>query len=176
MKPKSKQWLDCSRACALLVCLTLAGCQPLGALITETAGSESTSTAIGTTKRAIQTPAGLILLAEAELAFGNADAALTLYLKASQQSMNTEVSERAAFLARQVGSDQQIEEALERWSLVDPQSRGALEASLFSRPKRVAWRFSKRRSRGYSRWNLNIALIGLQVFGLAYQWINKMTF
>jgi len=130
MKPKSKQWPDCSRACVLLVCLTLAGCQPPGTLINEAPDSESTSTAVVEPKRAIQTPAGLILLAEAELALGNADAAMILYLKASQQSMNTEVSERAAFLARQVGSDQQIEEALERWSLVDPQSRGALEASL----------------------------------------------
>ncbi|MDC3032953.1 tetratricopeptide repeat protein, partial [Litorivicinus sp.] len=88
------------------------------------------TTAIVEPKRAIQTPAGLILLAEAELSLGNADAALTLYLKAAQQSMNSEVSERAAFLARQAGSDQQIEEALERWSVVDPKSRGALEASL----------------------------------------------
>ena len=113
-----------------MVCLTLAGCQPPGTLITEAPDSESISTTVVEPKRAIQTPAGLILLAEAELALGNTDAALTLYLKASQQSMNTEVTERAAFLARQVGSDQQIEEALERWSLVDPHSRGALEASL----------------------------------------------
>ena len=130
MKPKSKQWPDCSRAFALLVCLTLAGCQPPGTLITEPLGSESTSTAGVEPKRAIQTPAGLILLAEAELALGNADAALTLYLRASRQSMNAEVSERAAFLARQIGSDQQIEKALERWMLVDSKSRGALEASV----------------------------------------------
>ena len=113
-----------------MVCLTLAACQPLGTSITEPPGSESMSTAVIEPKRAIQTPAGLILLAEAELSLGNADAALILYLKAAQQSTNTEVSERAAFLARQAGSDQQIEEALERWSLVDPQSLGALEASL----------------------------------------------
>jgi Flp pilus assembly protein TadD len=70
------------------------------------------------------------MLAEAELARGNADAALSLYLKASRQSTNIEVAERTAFLARQAGSDQQMEEALERWSDVDPESRGALEASL----------------------------------------------
>ena len=80
--------------------------------------------------RDIQTPSGLIMLAEAELARGNAGAALSLYLRASRQSTNIEVAERAAFLARQAGSDQQMEEALEHWSNVDPESRGALEASL----------------------------------------------
>ena len=157
-----------------MVCLTLAGCQPLGTLITEPPGSESTSAAVVEPKRAIQTPAGLILLAEAELARGNADAALTLYLKASKQSMNTEVSERATFLARQVGSDQQIEEALERWSLVDPQSRGALEASvIFAAEKGRLEILETSLTRLLTFWNLSIVLIGLQVFGLAYQWINK---
>ena len=89
--------------------------------------------------------------------------------------MNTEVSERAAFLARQVGSDQQIEEALERWSL-RIQNHAEPSRLPHFRGRKGAWRFSKHRSRGYSRWNLNIVLIGLQVFGLAYQWINKMTF
>ena len=70
------------------------------------------------------------MLAEAELARGDADAALSLYLRASRQSTNIEVAERAAFLARQAGSDQQIEEALGRWSDIDPESRGVLEASL----------------------------------------------
>jgi Flp pilus assembly protein TadD len=130
MKPKSKQWPDCSRACALLVLLTLAGCQPADTLITEHPTFGSNETTVVQPNRDIQTPSGLILLAEAELARGNADAALTLYLKASQHSANIEVAERAAFLARQVGSDQQIEGALTRWSRVDPESRGALEASL----------------------------------------------
>ena len=118
----------------------------------------------------------MILLAEAELALGNADAALILYLKASQRSINAEVSERAAFLARQVGSDQQIEEALERWSLVDPQSRGALEAALIFAAEKGHLEILETSLMKYSRWNLNIVLIGLQVFGPAYQWINKMTF
>ncbi len=113
-----------------MVLLTFAGCQPAGTLISKDPTSNSNETIVERPHRDIQTPSGLILLAEAELTRGNTEAALTLYLKASQQSANIEVAERAAFLARQVGSDQQIEDALTRWSLVDPESRGALEASL----------------------------------------------
>ena len=60
--------------------------------------------------REIQTPAGLILLAEAELTAGHLDQAIHLYLKAATKSTNPEVAERAAFLARQAGSDVQIEQ------------------------------------------------------------------
>ncbi|MEK9670207.1 MAG: tetratricopeptide repeat protein, partial [Gammaproteobacteria bacterium] len=118
------------RACALLVLLTLVGCQPAGKVITEYPPTRSDQKTVVQPNRGIQSPSGLIMLAEAELARGNADAALSLYLRASRQSTNIEVAERAAFLARQVGSDQQIEEALGRWSNVDPESGGALEASL----------------------------------------------
>ena len=149
MKPKSKQWPDCSRACALLVLLTLAGCQPAGTLISKDPTSDSNETIVERPQRDIQTPSGLILLAEAELTRGNAEAALTLYLKASQQSANIEVAERAAFLARQVGSDQQIEDALTRWSLVDPESRGALEASLIFAAEKSRLRPLKARSRSF---------------------------
>ena len=81
MKPISKQWPDCSRACALLVFLTIAGCQQTGTLQTESAQS-----------REIQTLAGLILLAEAELSAGNTDQAIRLYLQAAAKSSNPEVS------------------------------------------------------------------------------------
>ena len=113
-----------------MVLLTLAGCQPAGTVMTKDPTSGSSETTVTQPHRDIQTPSGLILLAEAELARGNADAALILYLRASKQSTNIEVAERAAFLARQVGSTEQIEDALTRWSIVDPESRGALEASL----------------------------------------------
>ena len=130
MKPKLSEMWNCSRAYALLVFLTLAGCQPEGTLLTEHSTNQSNKTAITQINRDIQTTSGLILLAEAELALGNADTALSLYIRASHNTNNVDVSERAAFLARQTGSDQQIEEAIKRWTVVDPESRGALEASL----------------------------------------------
>ena len=86
--------------------------------------------------REIQTPAGLILLAEAELTAGNIDQAIHLYSKAASKSTNPEVAERAAFLARQAGSDIQIEQALDRWKAINPDSRGALEASIIFNAER----------------------------------------
>ena len=136
MKPISNQWPDCSRACALLVSLTIAGCQPIGTLQTESADRAMNSVIESAQPREIQTPAGLILLAEAELTAGNIDQALHLYLKAASKSTNPEVAERAAFLARQAGSDVQIEQALDRWKAIDPDSRGALEASIIFNAER----------------------------------------
>ena len=67
---------NCSRAYALLVFLTLAGCQTEGTLLTEHPTNQSNKTAITQINRDIQTTSGLILLAEAELARGNADTCL----------------------------------------------------------------------------------------------------
>lgn len=136
MKPISKQWPDCSRACVLLVFLTIAGCQPIGTLQTESADRAMESVIESAQPREIQTPAGLILLAEAELTAGHLDQAIHLYLKAAAKSTNPEVAERAAFLARQAGSDVQIEQALDRWKAIDPDSRGALEASIIFNAER----------------------------------------
>lgn len=76
MKPISKQWPDCSRACVLLVFLTIAGCQPIGTLQTESADRAMESVIESAQPREIQTPAGLILLAEAELTAGHLDLSL----------------------------------------------------------------------------------------------------
>jgi tetratricopeptide (TPR) repeat protein len=84
----------------------------------------------------IQTPAGLILLAEAELTAENTYKAINLYLQAAAKSSNPEVSERAAFLARQAGSDAQIEQAFDRWKAIDPDSRSLLEASIIFNAER----------------------------------------
>lgn len=136
MKPISKQWPDCSRACALLVFLTIAGCQPTGILQTESAHHAVESAVESAQPREILTPGGLILLAEAELTSGNTDQAIYLYLQAAAKSANPEVSERAASVARQAGSDVQIEQALDRWRAVEPDSRGALEASIIFNAER----------------------------------------
>ena len=136
MKPISKQWPDCSRACALLVFLTISGCQPTGTLQRESAHHTTESAAESGRPREIQTSAGIILLAEAELTAGNTDHAIYLYLQAAAKSSNPEVSERAAFLARQADSDAQIEQALDRWRAIDPDSRGTLEASIIFNAER----------------------------------------
>ena len=89
-----------------MVFLTLAGCQTEGTLLTEHPANQSNKTAITQINRDIQTTSGLILLAEAELALGNADTALSLYIRASHHTNNVDVSERAAFLVRQPVADQ----------------------------------------------------------------------
>ena len=129
MKPISKQWRNCSRACALLVLVTLGACQP-----TETVNSDlDTFTFVSPTtlekKPDIKTISGLVMLAEAKLASGDAKMAVSLYLEAAKQSRNPEVAERTAFLARQAGTDNQIQEALSRWREIDPDSHGPHEAT-----------------------------------------------
>ena len=119
-----------------MVFLTIAGCQPTGTLQTESTHRAIESAVESAQPREIQTPAGLILMAEAELTAGNKDQAIHLYLKAASKSTNPEVSERAAFLARQAGSDVQVEQILDRWKTIDPDSRGALEASVIFNAER----------------------------------------
>ena len=119
-----------------MVFLTIAGCQPTGILQTESAHHAVESAVESAQPREILTPAGLILLAEAELTSGNTDQAIYLYLQAAAKSANPEVSERAASVARQAGSDVQIEQALDRWRAVEPDSRGALEASIIFNAER----------------------------------------
>lgn len=77
-----------------------------------------------------RTPAGLVLMAERALAENETERAVTLYLQAAQQSEQSKVAERAAFLARQVGTPIQSAEALARWRELDPNNQSALEASL----------------------------------------------
>ena len=130
MKPISKQWRDCSRACALLVLVTPVACQP-----TKTVKSDlNTVTSIKRTtppeKPEFTTISGLIMFAEAKIAMGDAETAVSLYLRAAKQSRNPEVAERAAFLARQAGTGNQIQEALNRWQEIDPSSDGPHEAAI----------------------------------------------
>ena len=70
------------------------------------------------------------MLAEAKLASDDAKTAVSLYLEAARQSRNPQVAERAAFLARQAGTSDQIEEALSRWQEIDPNSHGLHEATI----------------------------------------------
>ncbi len=119
-----------------MVFLTIAGCQQTGTLQTESAHHAIESTVESPQSREIQTLAGLILLAEAELSAGNTDQAIRLYLQAAAKSSNPEVSERATFLARQAGSDAQIVQALDSWKAIDPESRGVLEASIIFNAER----------------------------------------
>lgn len=129
MKPISKQWRNCSRACALLVVVTLGACQP-----TKTVNSDLDAftfvspTTLGKIPD-IKTISGLVMLAEAKLASGDAKMAISLYLEAAKQSRNPEVAERTAFLARQAGTDNQIQEALNRWREIDPDTHGPHEAT-----------------------------------------------
>ena len=69
------------------------------------------------------------MLAEAKLASDDAKTAVSLYLEAAKRSWNPQVAERAAFLARQAGTSNQIEEALNRWQKIDPNSHGPHEAA-----------------------------------------------
>ena len=85
MKPISKQWRDCSRACALLVLVTLVACQPV-----KTANSDlhTIKFASPTTLKKIpdvETISGLVMLAEAKLASDDAKTAVSLYLEAANQ-------------------------------------------------------------------------------------------
>ena len=118
-----------TRAFPLLFCLAVTGCQPDGKLQKQVAQNKVVEP-ISLDIRAINSPAGLVLFAEAQLAEGYAKQAVTSYLRAAIRSKNSEVAERAAFLARQAGSPNQIRIALDRWKQVDPASLVALEASV----------------------------------------------
>ncbi len=113
----------------MLVLVTLISCQP-----TKTVNSDlHTVTFAGPTTLAkipdIKTISGLVMLAEAKLASADAKTAVSLYLEAAKRSWNPQVAERAAFLARQAGTSNQIEEALSRWQEIDPNSHGPHEAA-----------------------------------------------
>lgn len=126
MKPILNQWLNCNRACALLVLVTLVACQP-----TKIVNSDlNTVTLVRPTIPDIETIAGLVMLAEATLASGDAKTAVSQYLDAAKQSRNPQVAERATFLARQAGTDNQIQEALIRWQEIEPDSHGLHEATI----------------------------------------------
>ena len=130
MKPISKQWRNCSRACALLVLVTLVACQPPKTLDSDLNTATFVSPATRWKAPDIKTIPGLVILAEAKLASGDAKTAVSLYLKAAKNSRNPNVAERAVFLARQAGTGTQIEEALNRWQEIDPNSLGLHEATV----------------------------------------------
>ncbi len=114
----------------MLVLVTLVACQP-----TKTVNSDlNTVTSISRTTPmgmpGIKTISGLIMFAEAKIASGDAETAVSLYLRAAMQSRNPQVAERAAFLARQAGTSDQIQEALSRWREIDPSSHGPYEAAI----------------------------------------------
>ena len=112
-----------------MVVVTLGACQP-----TKTVNSDLDAfTFVSPTALEkipdIKTISGLVMLAEAKLASGDAKMAVSLYLEAAKQSQNPEVAERTAFLARQAGTDNQIQEALSRWREIDPDTHGPHEAT-----------------------------------------------
>ncbi len=123
------KWLDCTRAFTLLVCLVLNACQPSELLKEQSSHAGAAKPNSQGAQPGISV-AGLVLLAEAQLAEGNAKQSLKNYVMAAMRSNNPEISERAIFLARQVGSPNQIKKVLDRWKQIDPVSRSAWEESI----------------------------------------------
>ena len=126
MKSMLVPWRDCNRACAIWVCLLIAACQPMPL---KPAGDATEHTPIQQTANSV---AGKIILAEALLSENQAEAALSLYLEAASQSQQPDVAQRAAFLARQVGSATDSQQALDRWLALAPNALSAHEASLIA--------------------------------------------
>jgi tetratricopeptide (TPR) repeat protein len=122
------QWPDCNRACAIWVCLLLAACQPVAR---TTVGAPAAQVSPIDSSVPVSA-AGKILLAEELLLNNQFNAGLALYLKAAAQSQQPEVAQRAAFLARQVGSPEQSQQALARWLALSPDDLSAHEASFIS--------------------------------------------
>ena len=126
------KWPNCNRASVLCVCLLLTACQTVPS--TESVEADATPlvqpTQVMGSSYQPRTPAGLVLMAERALAENRTERAVTLYLQAAEQSEQSEVAERAAFLARQVGAPSQSARALTRWRQLDPNNQSALEASL----------------------------------------------
>ena len=61
-----------------------------------------------------------------------------------------QVAERAAFLARQAGTSDQIEEALSRWQEIDPNSHGLHEATIIYAAEHINPIYSNRHSPNWS--------------------------
>ena len=114
----------------MLVLVTLVACQPTKIVNSDLNKVTSISPKIPTKIPDIRTISGLVMLAEAKIASGDAETAVSIYLRAAKQSQNPKVAERAAFLARQAGTDNQIQEALSRWLEIDPGSHGPHEAAI----------------------------------------------
>ena len=129
MKPMFDKSQYYTRAFTLLVCLATTACQPHGKLQKQLSHNGMVHPKIRDV-RVIDSLAGLVLFAEAQLAEGYAQQAVQTYLKATMMSKNVEVAERAAFLARQAGTPDQTTKALDRWKHIDPTSRVASEASI----------------------------------------------
>lgn len=122
------QWPDCNRACAIWVCLLLAACQP----VARTSAVAPLGQVTPVDSRVPASPAGKILLAEELLLNNHLHAGLALYLEAAEQSQQPEVAQRAAFIARQVGSPEQNQQALARWLILAPDDLSVHEASFIS--------------------------------------------
>ena len=109
---------------------TLVACQPIKTANSDLRTGKFASPTTLTKIPDVKTISGLVMLAEAKLASDDAKMAVSLYLEAASQSRNPQVAERAAFLARQAGTSDQIEEALGRWQDIDPNSHGLHEATI----------------------------------------------
>jgi len=129
MKSMFRQWRDCNRACAIWVCLLLVACQPTESRI-KLANLADEHTVVQPAPP--PSVAGKILLAEELLNDNQPERALNLYLRAANQSTRPEVAQRAAFLARQLGSVQQSQEALARWMRLAPDDISVHEASFIA--------------------------------------------
>ena len=113
-----------------MVLVTLVACQPIKTANSDLHTGKFASPKTLTKIPNVKTISGLVMLAEAKLASDDAKTAVSLYLEAAKQSRNPQVAERAAFLARQAGTSDQIEEALSRWQEIDPNSLGLDEATI----------------------------------------------
>ena len=112
------------------VCLLLTACQTVPSDSTPAGEQSSPDSMTPAIRYEPKTASGWVLMAEHALKTNQSERAVRWYLEAAQRSQSPDVSERAAFLARQLGSPEQSAEALARWRTLSPNSQSALEASL----------------------------------------------
>lgn len=121
------QWRDCSIGCCVVMTLMLSGCE-IQQVTPAVASPEQTLT----TPYRPTTVGGQILLAEGLLQDpdGDISAAVSLYQAAATHSEDALIAARATALARQYGSLEDTERALQQWLKRAPNSLQAHEASL----------------------------------------------
>jgi tetratricopeptide (TPR) repeat protein len=122
-----RHWRDCSIGCCAVMSLMLSGCE-IQPVIPAVASPEDTRT----TPYRPTTVGGQILLAEGLLQDPDGDipAAIALYQEAVTQSEDAVIAARATALARQYGSPEETDLALQRWLDRAPDNLQAHEASL----------------------------------------------
>ena len=127
MKPISKQWRNCSRACALLVLVTLVACQPI---------KTANSICIRANLLAPRLSQRYLMLKQFLSNARRGEARLrrrknsSLSLSRGCKSKPESTGSGASSIFSEAGTSDQIEEALSRWQEIDPNSLGLHEATI----------------------------------------------